>query len=74
MSHLLKMILRMILMRSRQKVENEISELQSGFMEEKGTREGRFSLRMICGRYSEVNQDVYSSFIDYGKAFDRVKR
>ena len=32
MSHLLKMILCTILMRNRQKIENEISELQSGFM------------------------------------------
>ena len=59
-------------MRNRQKIENEISELQSGFMAGKGTREGIFNLRMICERYSEVNQDVYACFIDYEKAFDRV--
>ena len=72
MSHLLKMILRIILMRNRQKIENEISELQSGFMAGKGTREGIFNLIMICELYSEVNQDVYACFIDYEKAFDRV--
>ena len=72
MSHLLKMILRIILMRNRQKIENEISELQSGFMAGKGTRKGIFNLRMICERYSEVNQDVYACFIDYEKLFDRV--
>ena len=52
MSHLLKMILRIILMRNRQKIENEICELQSGFIAGEGTREGIFKLRMICERYS----------------------
>ena len=40
MSHLLKMIIRIILMRNRQKIETEISEFQSGFLAGKGTREG----------------------------------
>ena len=35
----------------------------------KGTREGIFNFRMICERYSEVNQDVYACFIDCEKAF-----
>ena len=72
MSHLLKMILRIILMRNRLKIENEISELQREFMAGKGTREGIFNLRMVCDRYSEVNQDVYACFIDCEKAFDRA--
>ena len=72
MSHLLKMILRSILMRNRQKIENEIGELQSRFMAGKGTREGIFNLRVICECYSKVNQDVYACFIDYEKAFDQV--
>ena len=53
------------------KIENEISELQSRFMAGKGTREGFVNLRMICERYSEVNQDVYACFIHYEEAFDR---
>ena len=61
MSHILKMILRIILMRNRQKIENGISELKSGFMAGKGTRQGIFNLRMICEGYSEVNQDVYAA-------------
>ena len=72
MSDLLKMILSIILMRNRQKIENEISELQSVFMARKGTGEGIFNSRMVCERCSEVNQDVYACFIDYEKAFNRV--
>ena len=72
MSHILKILLKIILNRNRQKIEAEISELQSGFMSGKGTREGIFNMRMICERYIEVNKDVYACFIDYEKAFDRV--
>ena len=72
MNHLFRMILRIILVRNRQKIENEISKLQSGFMAGEGIREGSFDLRMICKRYSEVNQNVYACFMDYEKAFDRV--
>ena len=60
MSHPLKMILRIILVRNKQKIENEVSELQGGFIAGKGTREGIFNLRMICERYSEVHQNVYA--------------
>lgn len=72
MSHILKVILKVILVRNRQKIESEISNLQSGFMSGKGTREGIFNMRMLCERYCEVNKDIYACFIDYEKAFDRV--
>lgn len=72
MSHILKALLRIILMRNIKRIENEISEMQSGFITGKGTREGIFNMRMICERYSEMNRDIYACFIDYEKAFDRV--
>ena len=72
MSHILKIILRIILMRNREKIEKEISDMQSGFMSGKGTREGILNMRLICERYIEVNKDIYACFIDYEKAFDRV--
>ena len=72
MSYLLKVILEVILLRNRQKIENEISSLQSGFMSGKGTQEGIFNMRMLCIRYCEVSKDIYASFIDYEMALDRV--
>ena len=72
MSHILKVILRIILMRNRETIENEISNMQSGFMSGKGTREGILNMRLICERFIEVNKDIYACFIDYEKAFDRV--
>ena len=72
MSHMLKILLRIILKRIRAKIEREINETQSGFISGKGTREGIFNLRMISEKYIEMNKDVYMCFIDYEKAFDRV--
>ena len=72
MSHVLKVILKVLLNRNRKKIENEISSLQSGFMSKKGTREGIFNMRMLCERYCEMSKDIYACFIDYEKAFDRV--
>ena len=50
-----------------------MSRLQSGFRPGTGTREGIFNLRTICERAAGVQKDVYICFIDYTKAFDRVK-
>ena len=66
MSHVIKLLLRIILDCIEQKVT------QSGFKRGKGTREGIFNLRTILKRYLEIQRDVYVCFIDYQKAFDRV--
>ena len=71
-SHVLTLILRIILLRKREKIEQEITILQSGFMTGKGTREGVYNLSMISERCCEMNKEVYLCFIDYEKAFDRV--
>ena len=38
-----------------------------------GTRDGIFNFRVLCEKALEINQDVYICFIDYTKAFDKVK-
>ena len=55
------------------RIDQEVSSFQSGFRQGSGTREGIFNLRTICERSLEMNNDVYICFIDYTKAFDRVK-
>ena len=67
-SHVLKVLLRVILLQNRSMIEKEISETQSGFISGKGTREGIFNMRMICERYLDVNKKVFACFIDYEKA------
>ena len=72
MSHITKVLLKVILQRNKTKIDVEISETQSGFRKGRGTREGIFNLRTINERYLEKGKDVYVCFIDYEKAFDRV--
>ena len=55
------------------KIDKEVSRLQSGFRPGTGTREGIFNLRTICERATDVQKDVYICFIDCTKAFDGVK-
>ena len=59
--------------RMRNKIPPEISETQFGFMKDKGSRNAIFSLRTLMERAIEIQKDLYLSFIDYSKAFDKVK-
>ena len=73
MSHVTKLLLKVIEQRIVKKIDNEVSRLQSGFRTGSGTREGIFNLRTVCERAIDLGKDVYICFIDYTKAFDRVK-
>src|SRR5438034_7886829 len=44
-----------------------------GFRKGKGTRDAIFQLRMIDERTFKVGRKLYLCFVDYQKAFDRVK-
>ena len=50
----------------------EISEVQYGFMPDRGTRNAIFVLRRLVERMIKKQKDVYVCFIDYSKAFDTV--
>ncbi|GFN99673.1 serine/threonine-protein phosphatase 6 regulatory ankyrin repeat subunit b [Plakobranchus ocellatus] len=73
MSHVTKLLLRIIMMRVRNKIKPEIPEEQCGFVEGKGTTNAIYILRTLIERALEVQKDVYLCFIDYTKAFDRVR-
>ena len=60
-------------MRARSKLAPEIGEQQCGFKKDTGTRNAIFMMRRLCERAIEMQQDIYLCFIDYTKAFDRVK-
>ena len=70
MSHVIKMILRIIMWRARKNIKPEIGKEQYGFMKDAGTRNAIFTLRMICERSIEMQKDIYLCFIDYTKACD----
>ena len=73
MSHVIKLLLKVIQVRITAKINKEVSELQSGFRSRMGMREEIFNLRSICERALEVGKEVYMCFIDYTKAFNWVK-
>ena len=73
MSVVLKVILRILMHRMRNKIRPEIDNTQCGFTKDTGTRNAIFILRNICERAIEVNKDLYLCFIDFNKAFDRVR-
>ena len=73
MSHMTKILLRIIMKRIRNKVYTEIADNQCGFIEGKGTANAIYILRQIIERTLKVNKDLYVCFIDYTKAFDRVR-
>ena len=68
-----KTLLRILLIRARNKIKRETSEVQLGFQEGKGTINAIFTLRNVVERCLEKGKDIYICFIDYSKAFDRVQ-
>src|SRR5215469_13381289 len=73
MSQVTKILLRVVLIRIRNKIRPQISEEQYGFAKGKGTRNAIFVQRNLAEKTLEVNQDLYLCFVDYEKAFDKVK-
>lgn len=72
MSHTLKLLLKIVLQRTRWKILPEILQNQLGFMKDHGTRNAIFVLSMLGERAIEHQQDLYLCFIDYQKTFDKV--
>ena len=73
MNHVTKILLRIIMERIRSKIRPEISETQFGFVADKSTRNAIFTLSMLIERCIQMQKDLYLCFIDYSKAFDKVK-
>ena len=73
MSHINKILLRIIMLRARSRIMPEIGEEQCGFVQDAGTRNAISMLRTMSERAIEMQKDLYICFIDYTKAFDKVK-
>ena len=70
--HPSKVLLKVLLNRLKPRAESIIAEEQAGFRSGRNTIEQIFSLRILCERYLQHQQDLYHVFIDFKKAFDRV--
>jgi hypothetical protein len=53
-------------------VEKELTEDQFGFRRNKGTRDAILNLRILIEKQIKFNKDIFISFIDREKAFDKV--
>lgn len=72
-SHTLKVFLKIIHGRIYRKIEENIDSSQFGFRSGLGTREALFSLNVLIQRCLDINQDIHICYIDFEKAFDKVR-
>ena len=67
-----KVMLKVILNRLKPQAEEIIAEEQAEFRA--GSTTGQiFNLRLLCEKYLQHQQNLYHVFIDFKKAFDRVR-
>ena len=59
--------------RARSQLRSEIANVQNGFVEDKSTRNAIFIVHMASERVVEMQIYLYLCFIDYVKAFNKVK-
>ena len=71
-SHASKVMLKILLNRLTPQAETIIVEEQAGFRPGRSTTEQIFSLRILCERYLQHQQELFHVFVDFKKAFDRV--
>ncbi|GFO19544.1 endonuclease-reverse transcriptase [Plakobranchus ocellatus] len=72
-THFTKILLRILMHRMRKSIRPEISPKQFGFMPDKVTRNAIFTLSMLMEGCIEMQKDLHLCFIDYSKAFDKVR-
>ncbi len=71
MSHIIKIILRIIMMRARSKTKAEIGEEQFGFVQDAGTRNAIFMVRMLTERAIEMQRDLFCVLLIIPKRLTR---
>ena len=72
-SHVTKLLCMVLVNRIRGKSVTEVADVQYGFMSDKGTRNAVYVLRRLVERALERQRNIYACFIDYNKAFDKVR-
>ena len=60
--------------RIRDKTENAMAEVQSGFRRGRGCTDQIFIVRQICEKYLGKGKYLFFAFLDLEKAYDRVDR
>ena len=70
LSHIMKLLERILDKRLRERVEPELGEEQLGFRKGRGTTDGMFSLRQLVEKRLEKQGQMALAFVDLEKAFE----
>ena len=65
-------MLKILQARLQEYVNHELPDVQAGIRKGRGTRDQIANIHLIIERAKEFQKNIYSCFIDYAKAFDRV--
>ena len=71
-SHVSKVMLKILQARFQQYVNHELPDVQAGFRKGRGTRDQIAKIQWIIEKAREFQKNIYFCFIDYAKAFDCV--
>ena len=71
-SHVYKVMLKILQARLQQYVNRELPDIQAGFRKDRGTRDQIANIWWIIKKAREFQKNIYFCFIDYAKAFDCV--
>ena len=71
-SHVSKVILKILQAKLQQYVNCELPDVQAGFRKSRGARDQIENIRWIIEKAREFQKNIYFCFIDYAKAFDCV--
>ena len=74
LSHIMKLLERILDKRLREKVEHKLGEEQLSFRKGRGTTDGMFALRQLVEKRLEMQGHMALAFVDLEKAFDTVPR
>ena len=71
-SHVSKVMLKILQARLQQYMNCELPEVQAGFRKGRGSRDQIANIRWIIEKAREFQKNIYFCFINYAKAFDCV--
>ena len=71
-SHLSKVMFKILQPRLQQYVNCELPDVQAGFIKGRGNRDQISNIRWIIEKAWEFQKNIYFCFIDYAKSFDLV--
>ena len=69
-SHISKVMLKILQVRLQQYVNCELPDVQEGFRKDRGTRDPIANIFWIMEKGRQFQKNIYFRFIDYAKAFD----